>query len=175
MKLPIFLFLIPAFWGCTQVYTVGQDQYECNIFDKSCINEIEEIKKQRIENHRRLRQLEKLRQEQKEREEQEENARCQREYEESEARRKQWEKDYVKCNNYLKYISGSGWFAAGYSNRLYDRCKYQGRSDCLTRAHNSSECVKRECMFAPVYYSEYKHPGNAYITKEQYKKCFDGR
>lgn len=173
MKRSIFLFLMIDCAGCTEVYKIGQDEYECYVFDESCINEVEEIRKQRMENRRRLRQLELLRQEQKEREEQEEKARRQREYQESEARRKQWEKDYVKCDNYLKYISGSGWFAAGYSNRLYDRCKYQGRSDCLNRAHNTSECVKRECMFAPVYYGEYKYSENAYITKEQYKKCFN--
>ena len=172
MKQPIFLFLILALAACTQVYTVGQDEYECYIFDESCINEVEEIRKQRTENRKRILELEKLRQE---REEQEEKARRQREYQETEARRKKWEKDYIKCDDYLKYISGSGWFAVGYSNRLYDRCKYQGRSNCFTRAHNSSECVKRECMFAPVYYSEYMYPGNAYITKKQYKKCFDGR
>lgn len=100
-------------------------------------------------------------------EQQRQTARVERE------KKEKWGKARIKCEDYIDYLDGIGWFATGYGNRLYDRCVYDGHSGCWEWAHRVSECVKRECMFAPVYYDEeHSSQYDAYITKSQFDKCF---
>lgn len=134
--------------GCSQVYMVGDDKYECNLLDYECRVQVRSMQAEYEEQQKLEAQAERTKKE-------------------------KWEKARIKCDDYIDYLSGVGWFAVGYGNRLYDSCVYNGLSNCWTWAHKTSECVKRECMFAPVYYDkEYKSEYDAYITKSQFDKCF---
>ncbi len=134
-------------WVFTSVHS-RRKKYECHLLNYACITRVKSIQEEYKEQQRQT-------------------ARVERE------KKEKWGKARIKCEDYIDYLDGIGWFATGYGNRLYDRCVYDGHSGCWEWAHRVSECVKRECMFAPVYYDEeHSSQYDAYITKSQFDKCF---